>query len=150
MARQVGTSSPVRAPAVARVVWPPTRIIIPALGVDEVVVDGTDGPALRRGPGHQLGTALPGEVGNCVIAGHRNVYGSPFARLNELSMGDLIELKTPHHTVRYNVLGQFSANDSDTSVLRPSPQDRPPRLTLITCTVPHSWRRIVLVAESTS
>lgn len=126
--------------------WPPTRLVIPAIGVDEVVVQGTDDASLRRGPGHYPTTALPGQS-NCVIAGHRNVYGSPFARVNELPLGALIELHTPREIFRYRALATYGVNETDLSVLAPLASGVAPRLTLVTCTVPHSWQRIVLVAE---
>ncbi|MBV9470792.1 MAG: class E sortase, partial [Abitibacteriaceae bacterium] len=84
--------------------WPATRLIIPTLNLDVVVVQGWDDPSLREGPGHCPGSALPGEPGNCLIAGHRNVYGSWFYRLDELSPGAEVKLRTHHHTYTYNTL----------------------------------------------
>ncbi|HEX9682414.1 MAG TPA: sortase, partial [Acidimicrobiales bacterium] len=72
-----------------------TRIIIPALDVDVVVVEGVGASALRAGAGHYPKTALPCEVGNVAIAGHRTTYGRPFHNLDLLDPGDTIILKTP-------------------------------------------------------
>src|SRR5947209_8230775 len=50
------------------------KLVIPRLDAQLYVVEGTDAKDLRRGPGHLKGTALPGENGNCVIAGHRDTH----------------------------------------------------------------------------
>jgi sortase A len=83
---------------------PLTRIRIPAIGLDAIVVEGTSPAALRAGAGHYPGTPLPGEKGNVAIAGHRTTYGKPFARLEALQPGDLIELDTPLQTYTYRVV----------------------------------------------
>ena len=72
-----------------------TRLEIPRLGVDVVVVQGTSPAALRAGAGHYPKTPLPGEAGNVAIAGHRTTYGKPFNRLDEMRPGDRIILTTP-------------------------------------------------------
>jgi sortase A len=65
-----------------------TRIKIPAINVDVVVVEGTTASALRAGAGHYPDTPLPCEVGNVAIAGHRTTYGKPFNALEVLKDGD--------------------------------------------------------------
>ncbi len=72
-----------------------TRIRIPALDVDAVVVEGITPSALRAGAGHYPQTPLPCEQGNVAIAGHRTTYGKPFGNLDRLKPGDTIELTTP-------------------------------------------------------
>lgn len=83
---------------------PLTRIIIPRLGVDAMVVEGTSQAALRAGAGHYPNTPLPGEAGNVAIAGHRVTYGRPFNRMDELRVGDEIKLETPLAMHTYNVV----------------------------------------------
>jgi len=80
-----------------------TRIRIPALGVDTVVVEGTTTSALRAGAGHYAQTALPCENGNMSIAGHRTTYGKPFANIDQLKPGDTITLETPIGRCDYEV-----------------------------------------------
>jgi len=80
-----------------------TRIKIPALGVDTVVVEGTTSTALRAGAGHYATTALPCENGNMAIAGHRTTYGKPFANIDQLKPGDTITLETPIGRCDYEV-----------------------------------------------
>jgi sortase A len=126
---------------------PPTRIIIPDIGLDAVVVQGFDEETLRRGPGHEPRSALPGQPGNCVIAAHRNVYGSWFYKVDQLWPGSIVTLRTPDESFDYQIISTYATHDSDISVLRPPPPGEPPRLTLLTCTVQRSTNRIVLVAQ---
>src|SRR4051794_26893764 len=72
-----------------------TRIKIPAIDVDVVVVEGTGSDALRAGAGHYMNTKLPCETGTVGIAGHRTTYGRPFANLDLLHVGDMITLEVP-------------------------------------------------------
>ena len=69
---------------------------IPRLGAgySKVVVEGVATADLKKGPGHYPGTALPGQVGNFVVSGHRTTYGAPFNRLDEVRPGDAIVLET--------------------------------------------------------
>jgi len=80
-----------------------TRIKIPAIGVDTVVVEGTTETALRAGAGHYASTAMPCENGNMAIAGHRTTYGKPFANIDQLRPGDTITLETPIGQCDYEV-----------------------------------------------
>jgi len=80
-----------------------TRIKIPAIGVDTVVVEGTTESALKAGAGHYPGTSLPCEFGNMGIAGHRTTYGKPFANIDQLKPGDTITLETPIGRCDYEV-----------------------------------------------
>ena len=85
-----------------------TRLEIPKLGVDVVVVEGTSLAALRAGAGHYPSTPLPGEAGNVAIAGHRTTYGRPFNRLDELTPGDRVILTTPLARHVYEITAQPS------------------------------------------
>ena len=80
-----------------------TRIRIPAIGVDTVVVEGVTPSALRAGAGHYPQTALPCETGNVAIAGHRTTFGKPFGNVDQLKTGDIIELITPVGACRYKL-----------------------------------------------
>ena len=131
------------APAEAK--WPATRLIIPSINIDVVVVQGWSDADLRQGPGHCPASVLPGEAGNCLIAGHRNVYGSYFYRLDELGTGAEIKLRTHHETYLYKVLYTTTVSDMDTTLLQPT--GTAARLTLLTCTLPHTSNRIAVIAE---
>jgi sortase A len=72
-------------------------------GYHMVVVEGTGYEDLKRGPGHYPGTALPGQVGNFAVAGHRTTYLAPFSRLDALRSGDSIVLETKQMWFTYRV-----------------------------------------------
>jgi sortase A len=108
-----------------------TRIVIPKLRVDTVVVEGTTQSALRAGAGHYPTTPLPCEGGNVGIAGHRTTYGKPFNAVDLLVPGDKIELHTPVGTCTYVVDRKpYPVDPSDVSVVAPGPGAT---LTLTTC-----------------
>src|SRR5579863_8626520 len=50
------------------------KMEIPRLNVSAVVFEGTDEPILSKGVGHLTGSALPGQRGNVVLAGHRDSF----------------------------------------------------------------------------
>lgn len=94
------------------------RLRIPTLGVDEVVVNGTDQDSLKRGPERYLGTAMPGEGELVYIAGHRTTYGAPFSRIDRLRQGDRIFVELPYGTIEYEITGSRIVPASQTSVLK--------------------------------
>ena len=109
-----------------------TRIKIPALDVDTVVVEGTSASALKAGAGHYPSTPLPCEAGNVAIAGHRTTYGRPFANLDRLKNGDAIILETPVGTCTYQVTREpFIIAPTDFSAVANDPAQH--LLTLTTC-----------------
>jgi sortase A len=87
-----------------------TRLRIPKLGIDVMVVEGTTPAALEAGAGHYPGTPLPGEAGNVAIAGHRTTYGRPFNRLDELGPRDVVILDTPIGEDRYRAVPAFDGH----------------------------------------
>lgn len=95
------------------------RIEIPAIGVSEYVVEGTDTGRLRKGPGHYPQTPLPGDAGTAAIAGHRTTYGAPFRDIDELRRGQLIVVDMPDGRFLYRVERTRIVDDQDLSVLRP-------------------------------
>jgi sortase A len=94
------------------------RLRIPALGVSEIVVNGTDHDSLKRGPGRYLGSAMPGEGKLVYIAGHRTTYGAPFSRIDRLGKGDRVFLELPYGTIEYAVTGSRIVAATQTSVLK--------------------------------
>lgn len=121
------------------------QIYIPRINIDRVVVEGTSESDLIMGPGHYVGTPLPGQQGNVAIAGHRTTYGAPFYNLDKLRPGDLIEISTKVGTFHYSVVRSLIVSPSDNSVLAPSSI---PVLTLTTCNPLFSAStRLVVVAK---
>ncbi len=125
---------------------PLTRIKIPALDVNTVVVEGTSASALRAGAGHYPNTPLPGEEGNVAIAGHRTTYGKPFANVDRLKTGDEIILETPIGKHVYKVSRDpFVVPNTEWSVISQTPGHS---LTLTSCHPKGSAKeRIVVKAD---
>ncbi len=121
------------------------RIIIPAIGVDAPVVEGDDWESLKKGAGHHIGSANPGERGNCVISAHDDVYGEIFRDLPKLKIGDEIFVETETQRYRYVVQQTRIIEPTEVSVMAPT---RSPVLTLISC-YPYGvdTHRIVVIAS---
>ena len=79
------------------------RVRIPRIGVNYVVVKGTDPGDLRRGPGLYPETPLPGVPGTTAIAGHRTTYGAPFRNVDNLGKGDRVIVTVPYGRFTYRV-----------------------------------------------
>jgi sortase A len=105
-------------------------IRIPVIGINQVVVEGTNTPDLRKGPGHYIGTPLPGQGGNASIAGHRTTYGHPFYNLDSVKVGDPIVLTTLQGIFVYDATKSWVVSPSDTDVIKNVFADI---LTLTTC-----------------
>ena len=140
---KIQTASALAKPKIAR--WPLTKMSIPDINLNAFVVQGWEDDRLRRGPGHYELSSPLGE-GNCVIAGHRNVYGSPFGDLDHLYAGSNITLENRNGTFTYVVDTITTASASDWSVTQPPPPGSRPVLTLLTCTLPHTPNRVVVRA----
>lgn len=109
--------------------WPVARLKVPALGVDQIVLDGESGNVLAFAPGRLKGSAPSGSRGRIVISGHRDTH---FRYLEQIEPGSLLLLQFPDGSERrYRAV---SARIADTRVqngdLLYSPTDG---LTLITC-----------------
>ncbi|MCP9486752.1 MAG: sortase [Gaiellaceae bacterium MAG52_C11] len=93
------------------------KIRIPRLGLNAVVVNGTDSDTLKRGPGRYLGSAMPGQGELVYIAGHRTTYGAPFSRIDRLRKGDRVFLELPYGSFEYSVTGHRIVEADELSVL---------------------------------
>lgn len=120
--------------ASARSLTGPIRILIPAIGVDNMVVRGTGYVSLLAGPGWMNGTPPPGADGNMVIAGHRDTF---FLRVHSLVPGDMIWLERATRKFQYEVISKKIISPADTAVLASVPGSGP-MLTLVTC-YPTYW-----------
>ncbi len=123
----------------------PSRIVIPAIGVDAPIVPGTDWEALKKGVGHHPGTANPGERGNMVLAAHNDIYGEIFRDLEKLRPGDEIWVYAGNQAYRYVVVQKQIVLPTQVEVMAPT---RDPVVTLITC-YPYlvDTHRLVVVGE---
>ncbi|MEV4461582.1 class E sortase [Microbispora sp. NPDC049633] len=125
---------------------------IPRLGAGYryAVVEGVGPAELRKGPGHFPGTALPGQVGNFVLSGHRTTYAAPFNRLDELRRGDDIVVDARDARYTYEVTRKEVVDPGDVGVVDPVPghPGRRPTTALMTMTTCHpefsAARRLVV------
>jgi sortase A len=121
-----------------------TRIQIPDIDIDVVVVEGTTASALRAGAGHYPDTPLPCEVGNVAIAGHRTTYGRPFHNVDRLEKGSQITLETPIGTCTYEVSQDpFAVSPNRLDVITNTPDEA--TLTLTTCHPKGSARERLII-----
>ncbi|HKH26256.1 MAG TPA: class E sortase [Acidimicrobiia bacterium] len=148
------TTTPIELPPTPAAGDPVGVITIDKLGVDKVVVEGTTVPDLRRAPGHYEGSAMPGQLGNAAIAGHRTTYGAPFGDLDQLVRGDTISVRTLRGTWEYEVLPDYpiAVKPSQTEVLDPTIDEATGQplatLTLTTCEPKYqATERLVVKAQ---
>jgi LPXTG-site transpeptidase (sortase) family protein len=126
---------PTPAPTIDPQLLLPSRLRIPVMFLDspvhEVTVNMGQWEVSSMDIGHHEGTGNPGDVGNVVLAGHRDINSALFRELDRLEPGDEIFVSNSLGEYRYIVQESFVVTPSHTEVMDPTP-DR--RLTLITCT----------------
>ena len=94
------------------------RIVIGRIGLNMVVVDGTDESSLEKGPGRDLSSYMPGQNRLVYIAGHRTTFLAPFSHINDIRVGDTIRLEMPYATFVYRMTSHRIVLATDLSVLR--------------------------------
>ncbi len=100
------------------------RIRIPRIGASFVVVYGTDGASLRKGPAIYDDSPFPGAPGTVAIAGHRTTYLAPFRRVDKLRPGDEIIVEMPYGAFTYRVQQRKIVAPSAVSVVKRVGYDR--------------------------
>lgn len=105
---------------------PVARLLIPRLGLDEIVIEGVGARELNVGPGHLPGSPLPGESGNSIISAHRD---RQFHGLDKLAVGDTAYTETQQLRATW-VVTRRRIVDRETPALFSTPG---PTLTLTTC-----------------
>jgi len=122
---------------------------IPSLKKEIPIIEGTDLPQLKKGAGHYIGSALPGEHGQVFIAGHRDTV---FRGLGNLKKGGLIIIRMPYGTFKYKMVGSKIVKSDDRSIINLHAQKD--TLVLATCYpflfVGHAPDRYILYAEPTT
>jgi len=103
------------------------RIEIPRLGISAIIAEGTDSRTLRRAVGHVPSSALPGDAGNIVLAGHRDSF---FRALKGVQAGDQVRITTEDGVYDYRVDSTDVVGPERTDLLAASDATT---LTLITC-----------------
>ena len=130
-------TAPVDPPANPTAATPLVRvgeIQIPKIGLVHPIYEGVTLTVIDHGPGHWPGSAMPGQFGNAVFAGHRVTHTHPFLRINELVPGDLIIFKMDNGTFTYSVTGHEIVTPKDVHIVDPTPDAT---LTLFACHPPH-------------
>lgn len=121
------------------------RIEIPRLSVAAIVAEGADAKTLSRAIGHVSSTALPGEPGNCALAGHRDTF---LRGLRDVKVDDVIQIVTLERTYTYQVEWTVVVDPHRVDVLD-STSTR--SLTLVTCFpfayVGHAPKRFIVRAR---
>ncbi|MGN7762264.1 sortase [Paenibacillus sp. 22594] len=104
------------------------EIYLPKLNKRIAILEGTQRPQLKKGAGHDIGSAPPGTLGNSVVAGHRDTV---FRGLGTLKKGDLIEVETVGGKFIYSITGSTIVDGDARGVIKQ--QHSEAVLTLITC-----------------
>ena len=94
------------------------RLRVPRLGLNMVLVDGTDDGSLKKGPGLDRRTYMPGEGQLVYIAGHRTPYLAPFAHIERMRAGDPVTVEVPYGTFVYRVFRTQIVPADDLGALR--------------------------------
>jgi sortase A len=111
------------------------RIEIDRIGLNIVVVQGTDTASLEKGPGHYRNTSIPGQPGTVAIAGHRTTYLAPFRHIDEIRDGDEIRIEMPYAAFTYTVEKHEVVDPGDVGIIKSVGYDR---LVLTACHPPYS------------
>jgi LPXTG-site transpeptidase (sortase) family protein len=145
--QRVDTRDPAQAPDRIPLGTAYAQLLIPSIGVNFMVVQGTEYEDLKQGPGHYVDTADPwNDTGRVGIAGHRTTYLHPFFNLDDVKVGDDITLRTEFGTFAYVVDRVFVVPESGSGrVLAQTPK---PTLVLTTCNPKYaSYERLIVTAR---
>ena len=123
----------------------PTRVVIPAIEVDALIVEGDSWEQLKLGVGHYLNGVDPGQRGNMVLSAHNDIYGETFRHLDDLELGDEVIVYAGDQPYRYIIMAKQIVEPTEVSVLASTTK---PVTTLISC-YPYmvDTHRIVVIAE---
>ena len=108
--------------------WPVARLTAKSRDIDLIVLAGGSGRTLAFGPGHLSASALPGETGNAVIAGHRDTH---FRFLRHVEAGELLSVESSKGRKHvYKVLGADVVDSRKASLVLDTDAAM---MTLVTC-----------------
>ncbi len=121
------------------------RVVIAAINVDAIIVQGDGWDQLKKGVGQRVGAPDPGQDGNLVLSAHNDIFGEIFRRLDELAPGDEIQIYTASQIYTYVITGTQIVPPTQVSVMDPTAY---PSITLISC-YPYliDNKRIVVAAD---
>lgn len=112
-------------------------IEIPKIGLNHQLYQGISLRSIDRGPSHWPGTALPGQVGNVVVAGHRVTHSKPFRNIDQLAPGDEVVFTVDGTRTSYEVTGSEVVGPKALHIVDQTPT---PTATLFACHPPGSAR----------
>ncbi len=112
-------------------------IEIPKIGLNHRIFHGISLRSIDRGPSHWPGSAMPGETGNAVFAGHRVTHSKPFRNLDQLVPGDQVLFTVGGLRSIYVVTGHEIVTPKSMDIVDPTPT---PTATLFACHPPGSAR----------
>jgi sortase A len=141
-------TSPIAPPADPHAAVPVVKIgeiQIPKIGLVHPIFEGVTLTVIDQGPGHWPGSAVPGQLGNSVFAGHRVTHSHPFRRINELAVGDQIIFKMANGTFTYQITGSKIVTPKDVHIVDPTPDAT---VTLFACHPPGSARQRYVILGS--
>ena len=118
------------------------EVQIPKIGLVHPIFEGVTLTVIDHGPGHWPGSAVPGQLGNAVFAGHRVTHSHPFRRINELVAGDEIIFKMQNGTFTYKMTASQIVTPKDVHIVNPT---RDATVTLFACHPPGSARQRYVV-----
>jgi sortase A len=111
------------------------RIKIERIGLDAVLMHGTETATLQRGPSHYEDTPFPGQGKTVGIAGHRTTYLAPFRKINEIREGDEIRIEMPYGAFTYTVEEYRVVEPTQVEIVDPVGYER---VVLTACHPPYS------------
>ena len=97
------------------------EIRIPKIGLVHRIYEGVTLTVIDQGPGHWPGSAMPGEVGNTVFAGHRVTHTHPMRHIDQLVEGDEVIFSTKDGVFTYRVTGHQIVTPQDVHIVDPTP-----------------------------
>lgn len=118
------------------------EIRIPRIGLVHAVYEGVTLTVIDQGPGHWPGSAMPGQLGNTVFAGHRTTKSKPFRNIDQLVPGDEMILTTAEGTFTYQMTRQEIVAPKDVWIVDPTPDAT---MTIFACHPPGSARQRIVV-----
>lgn len=116
--------------------WAPGPIVgvgkmeIPSIGLVHTIYEGVTLTVVAHGPGHWPGSAMPGQRGNTVFAGHRVSNSRPFHDIDRVRPGDLVTFTTADGVSTYVVTGHQIVESNATWIANPTPDAT---MTLFAC-----------------
>jgi sortase A len=134
--------SPPADPRAAEALTQVGTIEIPKIGVSKAMYEGITLTTLDHGPGHWPGTAMPGQLGNVVIAGHRVSHDKPFRNIDKLVPGDDVIMTTADGSFDYKVTSTEIVNPDALWIVDQTPDYT---ATLFACHPPGSTRQRIVV-----